>query len=175
MACPAPPRASHSRHFCIEAAPSLCAMWEKTKRPTWQVAQAQRLEDRWANMKEMVDAWHGRPQKDDKSSWHRSSSSDWSTAWQWQEGDWWGWEERGATDQSRPFNVFRRSHDAEPTASSWEVQSPGKWLHPKRTPEEDLSDFRDQTLSPSSFVPQRHYMMALGRPVAVPFCCGPIV
>ena len=160
--------------FCIEAAPpSLCAMWEKTKRPTWQVAQAQRLEERRADRKEMVDAWHGRPQKDKKSSGKGSSSSGWST--QWQEGGWWGWEEWGATDDRRPFNIFRRSHDAEPTASSWEVQSPGKWLHPKRTPEEDLSDFRDQTLSPSSFVPQRHYMMALGRPVAVPFCCGPIV
>ena len=150
------------------------AMWQKKTRPSWQVAQAQRLEDRRADVREIFDAWHGRSQKDDKKSWHKSSSTGWSSWWQWQEGEWWGSDKR-ATDHSRPEDVLRAHQDAEPTASSWEVQSPGKWLHPKRTPEQDLEDFRDLTLSPSSFQPQRHYMMALGRPVAVPLCCRPIV
>ena len=134
------------------------AMWQKKTRPSWQEAQVKRLEARRAETRETADAWHGRPHKDDKKSWHRSSSTASSSWWQWQKEEWQDWGERDP-DHWRPFNVFRPPRDAEPTASSWEVQSTGTWVHPKRTPEQDLADFRDLTMTPSSFVPQRHYTL----------------
>ena len=137
----------------IQAAHPLSpAMWKSHTRPSWEVQQRERLEGRRAAEKEKQDAWRGSPQKWDKDSWRSWEDPSVQDKGKGKQGEWWQGEER-ATDHSKPFNVLKPPRDAEPTAISWEVTSPGQWMFPKRNPEEDLSAFRDVAMTPSNFVP----------------------
>ena len=75
-----------------------------------------------------------------------------------------GWWSSGAQGSEAP----PPEPTAEPTASSAPLAIQDK-AYPTRNREEDLTALRAAAITPVSFAPHRHVMMALGRPVVVLF------
>ena len=75
-----------------------------------------------------------------------------------------GWWSSGARGSEAP----PPEPTAEPTASSAPLAIQDK-AYPTRNREEDLTALRAAAITPVSFAPHRHVMMALGRPVVVLF------
>ena len=72
-------------------------------------------------------------------------------------------EETGAETLDSARKGQREAESSEPAESSGSaVQSGGPSVH------EDMRDFRYRTMTPASFVPQRHLFICAGRPMVVP-------
>ena len=110
----------------------------------------------------------GVEKKPKKKEWDEKKEDD--SSWQW--GAWWwgqtAWSQaepspsgaRGSADSAAPA--------AEPTAS-WQAakREEDEEDFPKREPQEDMEHLRTAAMTPTGFLPQRHIMMALGRPTVV--------
>ena len=113
-------------------------MWKRHERPAWQKAQVARLEE-------------GRTASKRKA--FRSG---------------------GAADDEREEGRVYRDERAEPTAAS-SSSGPAaphtpllRTSLPPSSLADDMSEFRNLTMTPASFQPHRHVWFVCGRPVVVP-------
>ena len=134
---------------------------------TWSKAQAERLEEARAQELELRQTcW-----KTEKAKKEAEEEKIQAKGWEW--GSWWSGQWDWSTDKGQSSGGASGSQsllaleNAEPTASSTARENTAQWLYPKRTVGEDHMALRHATISPASFVPQRHVTMALGRPVVV--------
>ena len=143
------------------------------KRPTpqWQKKGTERLEEKreeeLARQRKRADEQTDTAEAAEAAcgtgaewEWWESSGggSSWGGSWSswWSPGKWGGQEDGGAGWWKRPQQG--QGSGAEPTATP----------EPPRSQTEDMDAFRALTMTPSSFASTRQWMMALGRPVAVP-------
>ena len=136
----------------------------------WKKAQAQRLEDERAAEKQSRQAWFD-SEKTIKEEEKKKTPAAWWSSWgssHWgpSQKAWSRWAWSGS--ESSATGRWKKKEDLEPTAN----EAPVPWLDPglpiPRTPEQDIAALRNVAITPASFLPQRHVMMAMGRPVVVP-------
>ena len=135
----------------------------------WQQAQATRLErERHEELATRAAgyAWcaeQQQPSLQRKEAWLPE-------AWAW--GSWW-WEGSSNPRKRGRWSTgenWGSGWSAEPIASVEQQPTPPAppaAKFPARSPEEDKQALRMAALTPAAFIPQRHVMMALGRPVMV--------
>ena len=117
----------------------LRSQWWACQRAMWEDAEDEKEDEGWEGVSGHWDS--------DKGKWSQED-------WQGSTGA------RGSSDPPPPEPT------AEPTASS-RPKAIVNCGYPKRTHGEDHIALRASAMTPSSFQPQRHVAMALGRPVIV--------
>ena len=133
----------------------------------WKKAQCDRLEaDRKKEQARRLTwwaceraAWEDNQERKEEEGW-KWGSWQWSQR-NWPQDEWWGSTgARGSSDPPPPEPT------AEPTASSTPLAIMD-YAYPTRNHGEDVMALRVATITPVTFMPQRHVTMALGRPVIV--------
>ena len=136
----------------------------------WKFAQASRLEVLRHNEREVRQHWFDKHHKTHQQQ--QQQQQEWAESWKW--GSWW-WDhsqQQWGADWWSLGEAWSSGFDAEPTASvppaaQGSGAASSSTQFPTRTPDEDKFALRNATLTPASFMPQRHVTMALGRPVVV--------
>ena len=134
--------------------------------PDWKKAQCERLEEERKTELGLRSTWWAVQ----RAKWEDEEKKKEAERWTW--GSWW-WAKRDWSQEDRSGSSGARGSQepppeptAEPTASSTPLAIED-FTYPTRNPGEDLTALRAATMTPVSFMPQRHVMMALGRPVVV--------
>ena len=136
----------------------------------WKKAQSERLEEERKKELGLRSTWWSiqRAKWEDEQT-RQQEAEGWAWgSWWWSQSQW-GWSQEDMSGssglQERPGSPPPEPR-AEPTASSPPLAIED-FQYPTRNHGEDLTALRAAAITPASFVPQRHVMMALGRPVVV--------